>query len=158
MTNGKKKSSGWRPRDKRGTWRQRDARRRATERVQLQHDCDRLRLWQACPSRHCLRLRTCAGNPQRCWDRRDLRIVAATSDCAPGPAIAPAPQGAADTRAAPRFALSSSEAAAAIARSIAAAEGAEPRYVPGTNWPLLPCDDLAAILGDQGTGQIRRRR
>jgi hypothetical protein len=75
MKTGKTKSSGWRPADKR----QRRQEQRAREAVaqdadaqdaDAQGECDRLRLWRACPRHRCRRVRRCMGEPRQCVAKR----------------------------------------------------------------------------------------
>jgi hypothetical protein len=117
MSNAKKKSSGWRPLEKRGPWRERRARRMAARTEELRRDCDRLALWRYCPVRFCRRVRSCTGDPSSCLEQRRPKIPEKRNgDALPEVTLSPA---AATATEAPRFALSASDAAAAIAASIA---------------------------------------
>ena len=82
MRNTKKKSSGWRAPDERGTWQERHARRADAQVAKARRDCDELRLWRSCPARRCLRARGCTGQPRDCLDRHRLKQ---NSDAAPRP-------------------------------------------------------------------------
>jgi hypothetical protein len=117
MTNAKKKSSGWRPAEKRRTPKQWQARWDATRTAQARRDCDRLRLWRYCSVRLCQRVRSCTGNPSSCMEQRRPKIsVERNGDARPEAARSAA--AATETEAA-RPVMSASEAAAAIAASIA---------------------------------------
>jgi len=117
MTNARKKSSGWRPADKRYSPKEWHARRVAARVVEVRRDCDQLRLWRYCPARPCRRVRGCSGDPWQCMERRRPQIPQMRSaDARAEPAQSPAT---ATVTTAPRSALSASEAAAAIAASIA---------------------------------------
>jgi hypothetical protein len=71
----KKKSSGWRPADKRVTWDERRARHTAMRAAEARRDRERLRLeiWRSCPSRRCQRVRACIGDPSQCLEQRPLK-------------------------------------------------------------------------------------
>ena len=134
MKNPKKKSSGWRPLEKRGTWPEKRTRLFAAQTAEQRRNADRLRLWRDCPVRRCRRVRGCAGDPGRCLEQRQSKLPERrTADPRAG---APKSAAAATANEAPRFAMSAKEAAAAIAASIA--ETAEPE-------PLLD-DELEAII------------
>jgi hypothetical protein len=167
MINAKKKSSGWRPSEKRRTSNESQAQQVAARTAQARRDCDRLRLWRCCPAKLCLRLRRCTGDPWRCKEQRAMTIatphpadarpqaaaaLAASAATAPTPAALPAPgpprTAAAPANAPPRFAMSAAEAAAAIAASIA--NNSDSRFLSG--------DDLEAIVRDGAVHYEPRRR
>jgi hypothetical protein len=108
MTNAKKKSSGWRPGDKRRTPKQWQARQKAKRTAQARRECDLLRLWRSCPAARCRRVRGCSGDPEKCMEQQKI-LVRKSQPRAAATASKPA---------AP--VMSAAEAAAAIAASIAA--------------------------------------
>jgi hypothetical protein len=112
----KKKSSGWRPWDKRRTTDDYNAQTKAERIVQAHRDCVELRLWRRCPARRCRRLRGCIGQPLECLEqRRPAANGAAQARRVAAPPASAAPPAAAGP------VLSAREAAAAIAASIAEA-------------------------------------
>jgi len=160
MANAKKKSSGWRPDEKRHTPEEWQARRVAARVAELRRDCDRLALWRTCAAKLCLRFRRCTGDPEWCSEQRWPQIAekhngAARAEAAPA-RVAAAERVTASVRSpaaatgneAPRFALSASDAAAAIAASIADVTA------PG----LLPGEQLEAIIRDGSIHYEPRRR
>ncbi len=67
MSNGKKKkSSGWRPHEKRFEWEKWKTRHIATTEAQARARNDGLGRWRRCPVRRCRRAEACAGDPFRC--------------------------------------------------------------------------------------------
>jgi hypothetical protein len=116
MSNPKKKSSGWRPFDKRRPWQEWRDRQIAVQRSEARRDCDKRGLWRDCPAKRCHRVRGCAADPWRCMDQRRLKIPEKRNgDSRPAAAkSAAAPIG----NSAPPV-MSAAEAAAAIAASIA---------------------------------------
>jgi hypothetical protein len=115
MNSGRKKSSGWRPWDKRRTPEQFRAMSAAAAAVTARRDCDRRRLWRLCPMRQCQRVASCGGEPLKC-QARSRPAIAQNRNAAPqvaNVATASPPQQAA----AP--VMSAAEAAAAIKASIA---------------------------------------
>jgi hypothetical protein len=113
MQNGKKKSSGWRPPDKRRTPAEHQARYFARQAATAQHDSDRIGRWRACPVRHCRRVGRCDSEELQC--QRRPRTATAHRNAAPKASnAAAAPQRPAMP------VMSAAEAAAAIKASIAA--------------------------------------
>ncbi len=114
MRSTKQKSSGWVPWDDRYTYDEAADRNFASHTAEARGDCVRLRLWLDCPVAGCQRLRGCCRDAVRCRDRHQLNEARAQSA-----AKAPAGSTGASKSEVPRFAMSSAEAAAAIAASIA---------------------------------------
>ena len=114
MRKTKKKSSGWRPLDKRGPYQERRARHVAAHVAKLRGDCDELKLWHSCPVRQCRRVRGCTGEPSRCLNERR---PAPAQETAKETAKAAKPKYIIGNQTLPP--MSSAEAAAAIAASIA---------------------------------------
>jgi hypothetical protein len=110
MKNGKKKSSGWRPFDKRRTPSERKVRRNAARTAMARRDCDRLRHWRTCPVRQCRRVRGCRGDPGPCMEQRRPKIPEKSNGDPHTEAAKSAPA---------TTVMSAAEAAAAIAASIA---------------------------------------
>ena len=142
----KKKSSGWRPLKKRGSWRERWDRNAAAQTAKARLDCDELRPWRICPVRRCRRVRGCTGDPRSCLEERRPKAAASCHGVAPpGTTKNPATEAADQT---PRFALSASDAAAAIAASIAGT--VEPAALPG--------EELEPVFRDGGIHYVPRRQ
>jgi hypothetical protein len=118
MTGGKKKSSGWRREDKRGTPMARHVRQLAADAAAIRGDCNRLGLWRTCPVRGCRRAARCSGDVVRCEARG--RTARAANAAAQTPAREPKRAAAASPQRAAAPVMSAAEAAAAIAASIAA--------------------------------------
>jgi hypothetical protein len=150
MNNGKKKSSGWRPHEKRFNRDKWKARHIATTDAKARAHCDGLGRSRRCPVRRCRRAQGCAGDPWRCQQpvrlpspqqhSGDTRAAVAPEVVKRIPvaneaakAAAPPPQSEQ-----PRFAISAKDAAAAIAASIA-------NFTPPDS---LPDGELAAIVRD----------
>jgi len=114
MRSTKQKSSGWVPWDDRYTYDEAADRNFASHTAEARGDCVKLRLWLNCPAARCQRLRGCSRDAVRCRDQHQLNEARAQL-------AAKAPTGVTGiTKSeAPRFAMSSAEAAAAIAASIA---------------------------------------
>jgi hypothetical protein len=115
---GKKKSSGWRPAEKR-PWRP-EPERQALHRVErvaaALDEYKERRLWHTCPAPRCRRLRACIMDPRDCIEQRRLAHQAQARQAEALPAWSAAAQPAA---AAP--VLSAKEGAALIAASLAEA-------------------------------------
>jgi hypothetical protein len=110
MKHAKRKSSGWRPAEKRGPWQERQELLVRRQIVRARRDCDDARLWKACPSGHCWRARSCMGkDPRQClMKHREAQLArprSAGSSKGRGTQLPP---------------MSAQEAAALIAQSIAA--------------------------------------
>lgn len=117
MTRRKKKSSGWKPSDKRRVWEETKARMLAEQDARFQADSDRQGLWRSCPAALCKRKRRCAVDPYRCTKERGDGAAAGAK---------PAKEA---TKKAPRFAISAKEAAAIIKADLEAhntATGGDP--------------------------------
>ncbi len=150
MANAKKKSSGWRPDEKRRTPQQWQGRMLTARMAELRRDGDRLALWRACPAKLCLRFRRCTGDPGPCLEQRRPKIAAPVQVAAAELITAEAARSAvaATGNKAHRFALSASDAAAAIAASIADVTAPE----------LLHGEQLEAIIRDGRIHYEPRRR
>ena len=139
MSTDKKKSSGWRPAEKRRSPKERKARWAAARTAEARHDCDRLRLWRTCPVRRCRRVRGCAGDPSPYMKQRRPKILEKRN----GDARAEAAKSAAGATV-----MSAAEAAAAIAASIASDAQAAPAHG----------EELEAIVRDGRVQYEPRRR
>jgi hypothetical protein len=117
MNSGRKKSSGWRPWDKRRTPAQYRAMRAAAAEVTARRDCNRLGLWHSCSRRRCRRGEYCGGEPLECQTRSKPPTVQHRGTSPPAAGVAA--ETAAPVRAAAPV-MSAREAAAAIKASIAA--------------------------------------
>jgi hypothetical protein len=118
MTGRKKKSSGWRPSDKRRPWAETKARMLAAQDARFKADSDRLGLWRSCPAALCRRRRACAVDPYRCTKERGKNAPAnAGATAAPPPAKEANKEA---SKQAPRFAISAKDAAALIKADVAA--------------------------------------
>jgi hypothetical protein len=124
MGNAKKKSSGWRPFDKRRPWQEWRDRQSAVQRSDARRDCDKRGLWRDCPAKRCQRVRGCAGDPWRCIEPRRPKIPEKRNGD-PRPAAAKSASAPIGNGPAPRV-MSAAEAAAAIAVSIAGLKEAGP--------------------------------
>jgi hypothetical protein len=136
MNSDKKKSSGWRPPEKRGTPQRRQARQDLADAAEARSECDRLRLWRCCPARKCWRVRGCTGDARQCIKHRtpktnnDTQIqLLAESPSRTAAAIENQPRG---------LVLSAAEAAAAIGASIANVSAPAPP--PGEEWQAIVRD------------------
>jgi hypothetical protein len=142
MKSGKKKSSGWRPANRRGTEHQ--ARRGAAQEATARRDCDRLGLWRSCPVRQCRRVARCGGEPLQCL-RRGLPVIAPHRNAGPRASNAAAEPAVREQAVAP--VMSAAEAAAAIKASIAALP---PEPFAG--------EELEAVIRDGRVQYLPRRR
>jgi hypothetical protein len=120
--NAKKKSSGWRPVQKRGHWRERSARQSLRQAAEFREKCDQADVWKACPSARCQRVHGCAGrNPLQCWQDYQLKEQKAQIERRRPAETQTAVPRATNGLNAALPPMSSKEAAALIAASIAAA-------------------------------------
>jgi len=126
MKNAKRKSSGWRPREKRGTYQERSARQVLRDAAEFREKANQAQVWKACPSARCQRAHGCMGrNPMQCFhdhQRKELEAKMARERLAEA-ARPPAQNG---RKAAPPP-LSTKEAVALI-MAAAAAEPPEPLW------------------------------
>ena len=106
MTRGKKKSSGWRPADKRRPWEETKKLKLIEQHAYFAAESDRQRLWRSCPAALCKRKRRCAVDPYRCTKERGDRAVARAAR----------PK----EKEAPRFAISAKDVAALIKADVEA--------------------------------------
>jgi hypothetical protein len=118
MKSPKKKSSGWRPAEKRGPWQERQELLVRRQIVNARRECDDARLWASCPSGHCWRARSCMGkDPRQCLTKhRQAQLARPHSAERPRPTVAHGTNGL-NTQLPP---ISAKEAAAMIVQSIAA--------------------------------------
>ena len=128
MTKRRKKSSGWRPADKRCSWEETRKLGLAEQDARFTAESNRLGLWRSCPAAACRRKRACAVDPYRCTKERGANPAAGGATPAPRPNQAPQAATAA-AKEAPRFAISAKEAAAIIKADVEAhlaATGGDP--------------------------------
>jgi hypothetical protein len=116
MKRRKKKSTGWRPADKRRPWAETKERMLAEQDARFMAQSDRLGLWRSCPAALCKRKRRCAVDPYRCTKERGDKAKAAAKATAGAGATPPAKP---PTQEVPRFAISAKEAAAFITADVA---------------------------------------
>jgi hypothetical protein len=151
MGTAKKKSSGWRPADKRRTPKEWQARQVTADTAKLRRDCDRFRLWRTCPVGLCRRVHGCTGDPLPCKEERQPNIPEKRNGDTRAEAANRA--AAATGNDEPRFAQSAAEAAAAIAASIAGYEPPAPLH-----GEELEAEELEAIVRDGRIHYEPRRR